>query len=417
MTTFDYSAIDGAGMARRGRVEAASRQAAIATLAAQRLFVTTIDEGVAGEKSSGPASTQALVRAWGGVAGGGTGRVGAKQVAALWRQLSTALEAGLPLLTALRVVREQAANKAVAGLLDDLAKRVETGSALSDALAEHPKTFTPLHVSMVRAGETAGVLDEVMASLADFADRDLATREKVRSASVYPLIVLSLAVVSVLVILTFIMPKILETVGDNPAVLPWPTRMLLGLSVLLRSYGWIVVLLLIGAVVWFRRWVSTPDGRAKFDGMQLRLPLVGNTLRDVAVARFARALGTLTKAGIHVVEALSVLRDALGNEALGRTVDDLKLRVTQGEPLADCLRDSGRFPPLFVQVVSLGEKTGKLDELLLRAADSLDKDAQSAISRVMTVLPAAMIVGLALLVALILASVLLPIVNMSSAIG
>src|SRR5690606_21678652 len=160
-----------------------------------------------------------------------------RQVAALWSQLATALEAGLPLLMALRVVREQSDHAAMGELATDLAKRVEGGDALSDALEAHPGVFTPLQVSMVRAGETAGVLDEVMGSLAEFSERDLAIREQVRSASVYPAIVLTLAILSVIVILTFILPNIMASLGTDPAALPLPTRMLLGIATLVRWLG------------------------------------------------------------------------------------------------------------------------------------------------------------------------------------
>lgn len=416
MITFHYSAMDGGGRATTGRIDAASRESAIAELSRQRIFVTRITtdgEEAASSDFSVPRRTyESSTRR--------TPKLGARNLVTLWRQLATALEAGLPLLTALRVVRDQAESSRAGGalrdLVADLADRVESGDALSDALAQYPTTFTPLHVSMVRAGETAGVLDEVMGSLSEFAERDQETREQVRSASIYPMIVLCLAVASILVILTFILPRIMATVGDATAILPWPTRVLMSMSDMLRGYWWLLLIMLAAGIWGFRSWTAGAEGRFTFDALKLRVPLLGRTLRHIAVARFARALGTLTKSGIQIVEALGVLRDTLGNEAMGRTIDDVRAAVVQGRPIAEPLEQSEQFPPMFIQVVSLGERTGRLDQLLLHAADSFDKQASTSIQRTMTVLPALLIVVLALIVCFILAAVLLPIIGMNAAI-
>lgn len=427
MTTFRYSAVDGAGRGVAGTVEAPSRQAAISSLLERKVYVTTVAEAEA-EGDAGPSRGQTRATSSGSSAGvEGTitawlrsaswKGIGLRGVTGLFRQLATALEAGLPLLTALRVVREQSESAAMGELVDDLARRVEAGDAFSDALAAHRGVFTPLHVSMARAGETAGVLDEVMGSLADFAERDLETRERIRSASVYPAMVLALAVLSVGVIVAFILPRIMETIGDNPDLLPLPTRILMGISDGLRAWWWLG-LIGIGLGVWgFRRWTATAEGRLTFDSWKLRVPILGKTLRLIAVGRFARALGTLSKSGIQIVEALVVLRDTLGNEAMGQAIDRVQAGVTQGQPIAEPLRESGQFPPMFIQVVSLGEKTGRLDQLLLRAADSFDKDTTTSIQRTMTALPALFIVLLALLVTFILAAVLLPIISMQTGMG
>lgn len=441
MYRFTYSAIDANGSAQTGTIAARSRHDAIATLADRKLFVTRIEESAEAKSPSGAASpTRTSPESHGGAGrlsaalpGAGAGdaagaasagqasgetpikRISLQAMGFLWRQIATALEAGLPLLTALQVVREQADRPAIAALAQDLAHRVETGSSFSDALAAHPRQFAPLHVSMVRAGETAGVLDQVMASLADFTDRDLDVRQRVRSAATYPVIVLVLAVLSILVILVFILPRVMSTIGQDPALLPLPTRVLMGVGDVVRGYGWAVALAAAGGAWGYRRWISTPAGRLAVDRFKLRLPLLGRMLRQVAVARFARALGTLTGSGIQVVEALGVLRDTLGNEALGQAIDQVRASVIQGQPIAQTLSQCGYFPPLFVQVVALGERTGKLPELLLRAADSFDKEVTASIQRTMTVLPALLIMGLALVVGFILAAVLLPIINMEAA--
>jgi type II secretory pathway component PulF len=404
---YQFTGVGEDGRPQQGAIRAADRRSAIQALAQRQVFVTQIGE----REAAGAVSPLAAAPS----SGGGPRRVGVRAVAMLWRQLATALEAGLPLLVALQAVHEQADRPAIRELAQRLAERVQGGSSLSESLAQEPRTFAAMHISMVRAGETAGVLDQVMTSLADFADRELDMREQVRSAATYPCIVLALALVSIVVIMWLILPRIMATLGDA-AALPLPTVMLMAGSEMLRAWGWLAALGLAMAAVGMHRWVNTPAGRLTFDGWKLRVPVLGPALRRIALARFARALGTLSKSGIQIVEALHVLRDTLGNEAMGQCVDAVRQGVTQGQAIAEPLRRSGHFPPVFIQVVALGERTGRLDELLLRAADAFDREATASIQRTMTVLPALFIVFLALLVGFILAAILLPLMNMSSAI-
>jgi type II secretory pathway component PulF len=279
--------------------------------------------------------------------------------------------------------------------------------------AAFPGSFSRLEISMVGVGETAGMLEKVIGHLAEFAERELDVREKIRSAAAYPVFVLVLACVSVVVILAVIVPRVLGALGDV-AALPWPTVVLMGLSRLLVGWGWLLAILAVGGVLALRHWLSRPAGRLAFDRFKLRLPVLGPALRRLAVSRFARTLGTLSGAGIGILEALHVLRDTLGNEALARKVDEVAAGVRRGESIAEPLRQTGEFPPLLIQVIALGERTGRLDELLLRTADGYEKETAAAIQRAMAVLPAAFIVLLAVVVLFVLAAVLLPIVNMET---
>ncbi|KKL07702.1 hypothetical protein LCGC14_2583350, partial [marine sediment metagenome] len=198
--------------------------------------------------------------------------------------------------------------------------------------------------------------------------------------------------------------------------LPAPTRILLGLSNALRSYWWAFTAVIVAGVWGFRSWLARPAGRLAFDTFKLRIPVLGTALRRLAVGRFARTLGTLSQSGIHIIEALGVLRDTLGNEALARKIDQVAAEIAQGESIAEPLRKSGQFPPLLIQVIAMGERTGRLDELLLQTADAYEKETAAALQRVMTILPAALVVLLALVVVFILAAVLLPIIDMQTAI-
>ena len=406
MPEFQYSALDRAGQALSGCIALPTKSQAISALAQEGRFVTDIREQQIDASSS---SGQQRWR-W-----TGRRRLTLRMKTSMFAQLSTALAAGLPLLPALRTIAEQASYPALRELTEDLAARVQAGESLSDAFAQQPHIFTRLEASMIRVGETAGVLDQVMNSLADFAERDLDLREKIRGAAAYPLFVLGLAGVSVLIILIFVLPRILATVGDSPDLLPWPTRLLMAVSWAVRYWGWVAVLA--AALAWWRfsAWRATTAGGIAWDRFLLHVPVLGNALRRAAVARFARTLGTLTQAGIGIIEAMRIMRDTLGNRALASKLDEITAGITQGQSIADPLRQSGEFPPLLIQVIALGERTGRLDGLLLKCADAYDKETAAAVQRVMSILPAILIVCLALIVAFILAAVLLPIVGMELA--
>ncbi len=340
-------------------------------------------------------------------------RVSSRARASMLRQLSVALGAGLTLLSALQVVEEQAENQAVRELAGDLAKRVQAGESLSEAMRAHSDVFSLMQISMADAGEVAGALDRIMASLADFAERDHEIREKLRSAAIYPLIIVGLALISILVIVLFILPRIMETINETGSRLPLPTKILMWSVETIRSpIGILIGLGLIGAVILAVRWARTPEGGFTLDRWKLKTPIIGTAVRRVAVARFARTLGTLSASGIQVVEAMAIVRDTLGNEALSRSLDEATAGIVRGQSIADQLRDTGQFPQLLIQVIAMGERTGKLDELLMSTAEAYDRETATALQRVMTVVPVVIILLLAMFVAFILAAALLPIMTM-----
>jgi type II secretory pathway component PulF len=274
---------------------------------------------------------------------------------------------------------------------------------------------------MIRVGETGGLLEQTTSQLASILGRDEKIKTNMKNASAYPAFVLIIGLVSVAIIITWILPSILATIGGGLAMLPWPTRMLMAMSTLLKNLfstilGWLFITALAAGIFYFFRWIKT-EGRIKWDGFKLRIPVLGSVLRSIAVGRFARTLGALTKGGVIILEALAVVRDTLGNELLGREIDNVAEKVKRGESLAEPLKESGYFPPLLVQITSIGEQTGKLDELLLNAADTFDAEADSAINRFMAIFPALLILMLALVIGFIIAATLLPIIAMELGVG
>ena len=418
MSQFSYKAVDNGGTHVTGTIEAADRRSAVAALADKGQFVTELTEGAkaakltSGEKPAWDVSR--LLRF-------GSRRASNKDILAMTTQLGTALRAGLPLLNGLELLREQQHKTAMREMLEKISKSVSSGQSLSEAMAAHDSTFSPLYLSMIRVGETGGILDETTVQLASILGRDEKIRTNMKNASAYPIFVLCVGLVSAVIVITWILPKILATITGGMALLPLPTRILLAFSGFARSllttfYGWMAIAVVLVGLYYLRRWMKF-EGKMRWDAFKLRIPLLGNVLRTIAVGRFARTLGALTKGGVTILEALGVVRDTLGNELLGREIDTVAEKVKTGESLAGPLDQSGYFPPLLVQITSIGEQTGKLDELLLNAADTFDAEADAAINRFMAIFPAVLILLLAIVIGFIIAATLLPIVVMQLGAG
>jgi type II secretory pathway component PulF len=418
---FSYKAVDESGGHITGTVEAADRRSAVVTLADKGRFVIELNEGghlpAAVDEEFGVFAAIGL----GKILRFGSHRITGKDVLAVTGQLSTALRAGLPLLNGLEIIRNQQHKTALREIFDDLVESVRQGQSLSEAMSEHEKIFSTLYLSMIRVGETGGILEQTTTQLVGILSRDEKVKTNMKNASAYPIFVLSLGLISVVVIITWVLPGILRTIIGGVEVLPWPTRVLLALSEFIKAlfttfYGWLTVALVAAAVYYFRKWTRA-EGKIKWDAFKLRIPVLGSVLRTIAVGRFARTLGALSKGGVAILEALSVVRDTLGNELLGREIDRVAEEVKKGEPLASGLGESGHFPPLLVQIVSIGEQTGKLDELLLNAADTFDDEADAAINRFIAILPAVLILLLAVVIGFIIVATLLPILMMGFGTG
>jgi len=411
---FTYKAVDQNGGHVTGTIQAVDRRSAVVALADKGHFVTQLTREAESHEPEGRSEVSALDL--GRYLKVGSRRVSSKDVLAITTQLSTALRAGLPLLSGLELLRRQHHKQAVREMLGQLVDAVSAGQSLSEAMAKHERVFSPLYLSMIRVGETGGILEQTTVQLADMLTREEKIKTNMKNASAYPIFVLCLGLVSVIIVITVILPKILGTLGTDLAVLPLPTRILMGISGFIQSlfttfFGWMVLAAIVYGLYRLIKWTKSA-GRLKYDTFKLKIPILGSVLRTIAVGRFARTLGALTMGGVTILEALKVVRDTLGNELLGREIDTVADKVKRGEPLAEPLEESGYFPPLLVQIVAVGEQTGKLDELLLNAADTFDAEADSAINKFMAIFPAILILLLALVIGFIIAATLLPIVVM-----
>lgn len=405
MIRFSYKAMTKEGQPASGVIEAVDRKSAISLLAQRGQFALEMEEttasdipGVVEPDAGGPIFVSR--------------RISGKEVLLITEQVTTALRAGLPVLQALQIVGQQQTKPVIRTMLNDLAQAVRSGRSLSEAMKEYPQVFPPLYSSMVHVGETGGILEDTMEQLVRLLSRENKIQSSFRNASAYPIFVLVVGCISVGIILTFILPKLIDAMGIEPAALPIPTKMLLGMSHFLVYYGWLMALILIAAGYFLLRWKRTPNGRFQWDFFKLKLPLMGLVLRTLAVGRFARTLGALTKCGIPILEALGVVRDTLGNEVLAQQIDHVSDEVKAGSDLAGPLGQSGLFDPLLVQIVSIGEQTGKLDEMLLQAAETFDEQADSVLQRYMSLFPAILILLLAAVIFFMIAATLLPIIGM-----
>ena len=339
------------------------------------------------------------------------------ELADLVRELATALEAGLPLMQALRTVRRQAAHKNMQAILDFIIERVEAGVPFHVAAKEYGPPFDDMTTGMLRAADASGRTAEILHQLGDLLERSVELRREVVGAIVYPIMIAGLIAVSVVVLIAFVLPRVMKPILQANLDLPLPTQILMGVSDFIAAW-WLVLAaaMLLAGVAW-RNWLAKPANRLRFDTFLLGLPVVGRLVRDIAVARFTRTLGTLVSAGIPILNALKIVRDTLGNQALMHAIDQVTDKVSTGQSLADPLERSGHFPPLLVQIVNIGERSGRLEQMLLHAAGSFDRQVNNSLKLFTRILPTILLVVMALIASFVLAAILLPIIELQKAAG
>lgn len=405
MPTFRYQAIDSSGAASAGTLDAPDRPGAMRVLEQRGLVPVALD---ADEKAVDALSRMREARP----------TISRAETANLVRELATALEAGLPLLQALRTTRRQAGNRKLEAILDFLIERVEAGQPLAKAAQEYGPPFDDLVVGMFRAADATGRTSEILHQLADLLDRAVELRREVTAATVYPLIVAGLIAASTVVLVTFLLPRLMAPIaGQTGMTLPWPTMVLLAVADFIKAWWWAVAGVIVAAVFLWRWWIRDPRNRLLVDTTLLRIPVLGRLLRDVAVARFTRTLGTLASAGVPILTALRIVRDTLGNTALMKAIDEVGDKVTTGQSLADPLERSGHFPALLIQIVNIGERSGRLESMLLHAATAFDRQVNSSLRIFTKALPPLLLVVMASIAAFVLAAIILPLLQMQEAIG
>jgi type II secretory pathway component PulF len=338
------------------------------------------------------------------------------EIASFIRELATAIQAGLPLVQSLRTIARQGRNDRQRIVLEKCIAEVEHGRSLAEAFASNGREFNDLIINMVRAGEASGKLEDVLHQAADLLDRDVKLRRSILSATLYPFILFIMLILAVIVIVTFIVPRVLESVKGSAMTLPLPTRIVENIASFFGGYWWAIIPAVVVGVYGLGALYARPDFRLWFDTVILRVPILGRLLRDVAVARFTRTLGTLTSAGVPILQSLRITRGTLGNKAMEQVIDDVSEQVAAGKTIADPMEKSGYFPPMLVQIVNLGERSGRLDEMLRQAARSFEERTEVSVKLFTTALPPILVVFLAGCVGFLVLAILLPMLQAQDAI-
>ncbi len=405
MPQFTYKAKKGPKEVVEGVLEAENRHAAITRLATMDLYPLRVEE-----QSQDQQGTKSF-----SLAMGMPQKIGANDIAIFERQLSDLLESGLPLLRSLEVLREQAEQKKMSFILSGLIEEVKSGTPLSQAMRKYPKVFPAMTTSMVRAGEIGGILDAVLARMADFAEKEQETKAKIRAAMAYPVFLCLMGIVTVVVLMLFVIPKMMPVFEDMGQALPLPTRILLGISNICRGYWWVILGILVLGVTVFRRRLKTPEGRQAFDETLLKAPLIGPLIKKAEIARFSRTLAALIANGVPLLAALKISTESAGNVVLEIELKKIAEEISRGQQLGESMKKSPLFPPLVVNMIHAGEQGGLLERALEKVADSYEKEVDRAVKFMTSLLEPAMILLMGSIVGFIVMAMLLPIFSINLA--
>jgi general secretion pathway protein F len=422
MPVFEYSGLTEAGKNVRGVKDAENRKVLRSLLRKDGIFLTDVraaDALGAAAVASSPTtgkielSGQGLSREVDLRQIFGT-RVSGQDLAISTRQLATLIGAGITLVDSLTALVEQVEHPGLKRILGMVRQKVNEGSSLADALAEHPKVFTTLYVNMIRAGESSGALDVVLVRLADFTEGQAALRNKILGAMLYPAIMVLVGISIVGILFVVVIPKVTKIFDDMNVTLPWTTRILIATSTFARDY-WYVILAAIPLFIWaIRRYVRTAGGRNWWDRTKLRAPIFGEVVRMLALARFAKTLATLLSSGVPLLTALDIVKNIVNNSILAKVIEDARDAIREGESIAAPLKRSGQFPPLVHHMIAIGEKSGQLEQMLGNIARSYDSQVEIRVSAMTSLLEPVMIVMMGGGVAFIVFSILMPIMQLNT---
>lgn len=343
-------------------------------------------------------------------------RISRQELLIFTRQLSTLIATGAPLITSIQNVADQAQNPRFKQILGSIVSSLESGVSFSESLAQYPDIFGDLYVSLIKVGEAGGLLDKVLARLAELSVQEIDLRSRITSALVYPAVLASVAFIIVNFVLVAVLPKFTAIFEASSAKLPLPTRALLGLSYLARNYWWLMALAAVFILNALRNYYRTPDGRRYFDSLFLRLPLFGPLTLKVMVSRLARSIAALTKSGVPVLEVLTVVETTVSNVVLQNMIKDTRAAISSGQSLTEPFKASGLFPPMVIQLINTGERTGRLDKMFDQIADFYEPEIEFTIRNLTSLLEPIMLLVMGTVVVFIALSVLLPIFNLISVI-
>jgi len=406
MPVYRYKGLSSAGKAVAGIRDADSPRGLRALLRKEGVFLTEVALQGASATSSLAGDKVALGRRRGQ-------RVSAQELAVTTRQLATLLKAGVTLVESLAAMVDQSENDYLKLVLSQVKQRVNEGSSLADAMAQHPRVFPDLYCNMIRAGESSGALDVVLLRLAEFTEGQARMRSKIIGTMIYPAIMVLVGMVILAILFIVVIPKITQIFEDMKATLPLPTQALLALSKFVAGYWWALLAAMALGIIGLVRYKRTERGRVRWDRFKLNMPVFGSIVRMLAISRFARTLATLLTSGVPLIGALGIVRSIVNNSILAGAIDTARESITEGESIAQPLKRSGQFPPLVIHMIAVGERSGQLENMLENVASNYEYQAETRINALMSLLEPLMIVMMAGAVGFMVFSILLPIMQLN----
>jgi type IV pilus assembly protein PilC len=390
---WNYKAVDGAGVPSNGQITGSSKEAVTEQLRTQGLKVIQL-----AEKKSGLQMELTLVK-----------RVKAAELTVMTRQLATMISSGMTLLRAFYVLEDQIESKLLKQTVGQVREDIESGIAFSEALGKHPKIFNPLYVSMVRAGETGGVLEESLERVSDQLEKDDALRRQVKAAMAYPIVVLSFAVCVLIGLIAFIVPVFVNVFKDFGGDLPLITKVTVQASHVVTTYWYLLIGGSVGGVIGFKKWRKSKTGRPQWDRLRLRIPFkIGNTVQKIALARWSRTFAALYSAGVPIMQAIEVTGQTAGNAVVEKAMGDVIESVKSGGSIAEPLKNNPIFPPMVAQMIAVGEETGNLDAMLSKVADFYEDEVAAAVKALTSILEPVMIILVGGIVGFIVIAMYMP---------
>ena len=422
MPTFVYEAMDGQGKEVKAEIDASNESEAADKIRGLNFYPTKVVAKGGKSKDGGGAlgpnmgRAQAVARKRGGFSL--QFRVKQKQLTEFTRQFATLLDAGLPVVRSLDILQVQLKPGLLKIAVADVKEDVEGGSSLSEALAKHPAVFDKLYVNMIKAGEAGGVLDEILQRLADYREKAQRLQQKIIGALVYPAAVITIAGGILAFIMVFIIPKFEQMFKEmDLGELPWLTSMLLFIAHTLADFWYVLIFLPVICVFALRFIVKTPQGRLMVDKIKLKIPIFGMIISKSSVSRFCRTLGTLVQSGVPILDALSIIKNATGNQVVANAVETVHNSIKEGDTIAEPLKHSGVFDDLVVNMIQVGEETGELDKMLIKVADTYDNEVDTLVGALMSLLEPILIIGMGMTVGFIVISLFLPLIAIMERIG
>ena len=407
MPVYEYKGLNTKGKQVKGVEDAENVRALRGLLKSQGVFLTEAWEGRSGDapKKDRDIDFGQLLS-----------RIKASDIAVLTRQMATLLRAGIPLVDTLDALLDQVEKVKLRRILAEVKEQVKEGSAFADALQKHPGVFTRLYINMVRAGEAAGTLDVVLQRLADFTEGQVKLRNKITSAMAYPVIMTLMGSAIVAFLFVYVIPKVTAILTDLDVALPLTTQIMIGLSDFMQGYWWLVLIVSVGSFFGARYYLKTEKGSDNWDKSVLKVPVFGGLVRMMAVSRFTKTLATLLSSGVPLLTALEIVENVLNNVVLSKVVADARVAIREGQDISGPLKRSGQFPPMVTHMIAVGERSGQLESMLENVSNAYDTQVENRVNALTSLLEPLMIVGMGVVTAFIIFSVLLPVLKINESI-